>query len=105
MISNVPGPRQKIYLAGAEMLHYHPVSSIAHGMGLNITVQSYIDTLDFGLIGCKTLIPDIALLRNDMQAAFEELKEALLPNAEAEIESSAANSDGAACGTQCAGNG
>lgn len=82
MISNVPGPRQKIYLAGAEMLHYHPVSSIAHGMGLNITVQSYMDTLDFGLIGCKTLIPDIALLRNDMQAAFDELKEALLPKVE-----------------------
>ena len=64
------------------MLHYHPVSSIAHGMGLNITVQSYMDTLDFGLIGCKTLIPDIALLRNDMQAAFDELKEALLPKVE-----------------------
>ena len=59
VISNVPGPRQPLYSAGATLLHYYPVSTIAEGQGLNITVQSYLDTLDFGLVGCAELVPDI----------------------------------------------
>src|SRR5262249_20013403 len=50
VISNVPGPRQQLYAAGAELLHYYPVSTIIDGQGLNVTVQSYLDTLDFGLV-------------------------------------------------------
>ncbi len=74
IISNVAGPQHKIYLNGAEMVNYHPVSSVAHGQGLNFTVQSYCNTLDFGLIGCRNLMPDIALLRDDLIAAFQTLK-------------------------------
>jgi hypothetical protein len=59
VISNVPGPRQPLYSAGAMLKHYYPVSTIAEGQGLNITVQSYLDTLDFGLVGCAELVPDI----------------------------------------------
>lgn len=58
-ISNVPGPREPLYTAGARMLHYYPVSTIVDGQGLNITVQSYIDSLDFGLVGCRELVPDL----------------------------------------------
>ena len=59
VISNVPGPRQPLYFAGARMAHYFPVSTIAEGMGLNITVHSYLDQLDFGLIACRELVPDL----------------------------------------------
>ena len=38
---------------------YIPVSTIAEGMGLNITVHSYLDELDFGLIACRELVPDL----------------------------------------------
>ncbi len=41
VISNVPGPQSPLYLAGAKMLTLYPVSIPAHGMALNITVQSY----------------------------------------------------------------
>jgi hypothetical protein len=41
------------------MLHYYPVSTIVDGQGLNITVQSYLDTLDFGLVACRELVPDL----------------------------------------------
>jgi WS/DGAT/MGAT family acyltransferase len=58
-ISNVPGPREALYTAGAQLLHYYPVSTIVDGQGLNITVQSYLDTLDFGLVACRELIPDL----------------------------------------------
>jgi WS/DGAT/MGAT family acyltransferase len=58
-ISNVPGPRQPLYSAGSRLLHYYPVSTIAEGQGLNITVQSYLNTLDFGLVSCRELVPDV----------------------------------------------
>ncbi len=58
-ISNVPGPRQPLYFAGAQLDNYIPVSTIADGMGLNITVHSYMNKLDFGLIACRELVPDL----------------------------------------------
>ena len=57
--SNVPGPRQARYLGPAQLEHYYPVSTIAEGQGLNITVQSYGDKLDFGLVACRELMPDL----------------------------------------------
>jgi len=62
VISNVPGPREPLYLAGARLVHYYPVSTIAEGQGLNITVQSYLDSLDFALVACRELVPDVELL-------------------------------------------
>src|SRR5207244_4803236 len=58
-ISNVPGPRQTLYAAGAELLHIFPVSISTHGLALNITVQSYRDQLDFGFIAGPHIIPHV----------------------------------------------
>ena len=65
-VSNVPGPRQPLYAAGAQLLHYYPVSTIVDGQGLNITVQSYRDTLDFGLVSCRELVPDLWTMMDDI---------------------------------------
>ncbi len=59
VISNVPGPRRPLYFAGAKLAHYVPVSTIVDGMGLNITVHSYQDWLDFGLVADRDLVPDL----------------------------------------------
>jgi len=59
VLSNVPGPRSPLHLGGAELLHYYPVSTVIDGQGLNITVQSYVDSLDFGLVSCRELVPDL----------------------------------------------
>ena len=53
LISNVPGPAMTLYMAGAKMLHYYPVSIPYHGSALNITVQSYAGSLEFGLTACR----------------------------------------------------
>ncbi len=66
VISNVPGPREPLYTAGAKLLHYYPVSTIVDGQGLNITVQSYLNTLDFGLVSCRELVPDLWDLLDDI---------------------------------------
>jgi WS/DGAT/MGAT family acyltransferase len=70
VISNVPGPRTPLYAAGARLLHYYPVSTVVEGQGLNITVQSYLDTLDFGLVSCRELVPDLNVL---LQAILDEI--------------------------------
>jgi diacylglycerol O-acyltransferase / wax synthase len=62
VISNVPGPKVPLYLAGAKMLGYYPLSIVVHGMALNITVHSYAGHLDFGLIACARAVPDLAPL-------------------------------------------
>ncbi|MEM9033866.1 MAG: wax ester/triacylglycerol synthase family O-acyltransferase [Actinomycetota bacterium] len=59
VISNVPGPRKPLYFAGAKLENYIPVSTITNGVGLNITVHSYEDQLDFGLVADRDLIPDL----------------------------------------------
>ena len=59
VISNVPGPRQPLYFAGARLDAYIPVSTISDGVGLNITVHSYADRMDFGLISDRDLVPDL----------------------------------------------
>ncbi|MFV0307807.1 MAG: WS/DGAT/MGAT family O-acyltransferase [Desertimonas sp.] len=65
-ISNVPGPRQPLYFAGAQMQHQFPVSIVTDGQGLNITVQSYMDRMDFGLIADRELIPDLWDMVDDL---------------------------------------
>jgi len=59
VISNVPGPREPLYFAGAKLDAYIPVSTISDGVGLNITVHSYEDRLDIGLIADRELVPDL----------------------------------------------
>lgn len=72
-ISNVPGPKFALYLAGAKMLTYYPVSIVGHSMALNVTVQSYNGSLDFGLTACRKAMPDLPELAKYMQAAHQEL--------------------------------
>ena len=72
-ISNVPGPSVALYMAGAKMLTYYPVSIVSHTLALNVTVQSYNGSLDFGLIACRKAMPDLPELARYMEAAHKEL--------------------------------
>jgi diacylglycerol O-acyltransferase / wax synthase len=74
VISNVPGPRQALYAArGARLEHYFPVSVITEGQGLNMTVQSYLDRLDFGLLCDPDLVPDLDVMLDAILADLEAL--------------------------------
>ena len=59
LISNVPGPQFPLYFAGAKLETYYPVSIPAHGGALNMTVQSYNGSLEFGLTACRRAVPDV----------------------------------------------
>jgi hypothetical protein len=58
------------------MVAAYPVSAIADGVGLNITVLSYMGSLDFGLLACRELVPDIWDLMGYLGDELKELKEA-----------------------------
>ncbi len=59
-ISNVPGPQLPLYVAGARVRGIYPASAISDVSGaLNITLFSYDGSLDFGLIACRELVPDV----------------------------------------------
>ncbi|HSW04985.1 WS/DGAT/MGAT family O-acyltransferase [Aquabacterium sp.] len=73
IVSNVPGPQFPLYLAGARIATYAPVSIPSHGMALNITVQSYNGTLEFGLTACRRALPDIADLADYLMEAAQDL--------------------------------
>jgi diacylglycerol O-acyltransferase / wax synthase len=74
VISNVPGPQIPLYLAGAKMVGNFPVSIVVHGVALNITVQSYMGQLDFGLIACRRAMRDVDQLALHLNKALEALR-------------------------------
>lgn len=76
-ISNVPGPPFPLYVTGAEVHAAYPVGSIFDGCGLNITVMSYLDRLDFSILTCPDLISDNTLIADALSASLDQLTDAL----------------------------
>ncbi len=74
VISNVPGAPVPLYLAGAEFLTFHPLSIITHGLGLNITVQTYAGRVDFGIVADQKVLPHAADLASAIEAAYAEIQ-------------------------------
>ncbi len=73
VISNVPGPPLTLYMAGGRMLTNYPTSIVVHGLGLNITVQSYDRSLDFGLMADARAMPEVRELAEAIALAFDDL--------------------------------
>lgn len=76
-ISNTAGPPFPMYCAGAKVLALYPVSIVTHGIGLNITVQTYMADLNFGIVGGRRAMPDMAHFADLLAVSFNELKEAV----------------------------
>ncbi|MBV9486587.1 MAG: wax ester/triacylglycerol synthase family O-acyltransferase [Frankiaceae bacterium] len=73
VISNVPGPPIPLYFNGAKLKILHPLGPVMDGAGLNITVLSNMDTIGFGFIACKELVPDLWDLADAIPGAIAEL--------------------------------
>ncbi|MFS2292114.1 MAG: wax ester/triacylglycerol synthase family O-acyltransferase [Actinomadura sp.] len=75
MISNVPGPQFPLYLCGAKVLGYYPISVVTDvSGGLNITVFSYDGKVDVGIVACRDLVPDPSEIVDHLVDALDELK-------------------------------
>ena len=73
VVSNVPGPNIPLYMCGGKVVAIFPSSVILEGMGLNVTVISYLDRVDFGLHVDPDLIPDVWVLANEVTSALGEM--------------------------------
>ena len=62
VLSNVPGPKKTLYLRGSRLEAVYPVSIPAHGMALNITLETYAGTMNFGFIGDREAVPHLQRL-------------------------------------------
>ena len=76
IVSNFPGPPAHLYCAGARMVAAYPMGPLALGNGLNITVQSYLDTLWFGIVACPDAVPAPERLADRLTDALGELTKA-----------------------------
>lgn len=76
VVSNVPGPRHTLYAGGAELLGVYPMSIPTHGQALNITITSYVDELQFGIVGCRRSVPHLQRLLAHLDESLQELEAA-----------------------------
>ena len=77
VISNVPGPKEPLYLRGWRLEAAYPMSIAFHGYALNITVESYANDLCFGFIGCRNALPHLQRLAVYCGEALNELERAV----------------------------
>jgi WS/DGAT/MGAT family acyltransferase len=80
VISNIVGPDFPLWCAGAKLVGIYPVGPLIEGVGLNVTVTSYMGTLYLGILGCRDLVPDVTQLAGHVADAFAELVKASVRN-------------------------
>lgn len=76
VISNVPGPRESLYLNGAHLDEVYPVSIPTHYLALNITISGYRDSLGFGYIACRRSVPALQRMLDYTDNAIRALEDA-----------------------------
>lgn len=76
VVSNVPGPRQPLYMTGAKLVTQHGLAPIFDGMGLAHPVYSYGDVMTIDFTSDRSMIPDPGFYSECLQASFDELRAA-----------------------------
>lgn len=74
--TNVPGPPVPLYLLGRKMLKSYPYVPIGNDMGFCCATQSYDGRLYFGLTADAAAVPDVHRIREFLEDAFAELRQA-----------------------------
>jgi diacylglycerol O-acyltransferase len=74
IVSNVPGPREPLYIDGVRVRSFFSMGPLSEGAGLNVTAWSYVDQMNVCLLACRELVPDLWALTDDLYDAFDELR-------------------------------
>jgi diacylglycerol O-acyltransferase len=72
-VSGVKGPDFPLFCAGSRVATLYPVGPVAEGIGLNVTIFSYLDQLQFGLLSCRKLLPELEELALYIDDSLGEL--------------------------------
>ncbi|GAB2772936.1 wax ester/triacylglycerol synthase family O-acyltransferase [Nocardioides salsibiostraticola] len=73
IVSNVAGPREYATISGAGLSDLFSVGPVLEGIGLNMTAWSYVDRLNFSVLSCPELVPDLPALVAYLRPALDEL--------------------------------
>ena len=57
-----PGRGSRLTVGGARLADLFSVGPLVDGIGLNVTVWSYVDRMNFSLLACPDLLPDVEVL-------------------------------------------
>ena len=74
--TNVPGPRQALFLGEHELLHWYPFGVQWTNNGLFLCTLSYREYLTLGPVADPDVVPDVWDFAGDLRAAYEELRDA-----------------------------
>ncbi len=75
VVTNVPGPQQRLYVDGAPMLATYPVIPLAAGQALTIGLTSYDGKVYYGLNADREAMPDVEVVGHCIVDALAELRE------------------------------
>lgn len=81
IISNVPGPKSPLYWNGARIEGMYPVSIVVDGQALNLTLNSYVDKLEFGIMACRRTMPSVQRMLEYLEHGLSELEALAATNA------------------------
>jgi WS/DGAT/MGAT family acyltransferase len=73
IVSNVRGSDVPLYMAGARLVSFAPISIAVDGTGLNVTGFSYAGTMWICAVSCREMLPDPAFFAQCMRESFAEL--------------------------------
>ncbi|MEE4659453.1 MAG: WS/DGAT domain-containing protein, partial [Halieaceae bacterium] len=76
IVSNVPGSRRRLYLDGARLEAIYPLSVVTDGLGINITVVSYLNKLCVAVTSCPTEQPGIEQFGRYLRESYRALARA-----------------------------
>ena len=75
-ISNVPGPRERGRVGGAQVTEIYSVGPLTAGSGLNITVWSYVDQLNISVLTDGATVDDPHEVTNALVNEFVDIRRA-----------------------------
>ena len=73
VVSNVPGPRDSLYLHGARLSGLYPLSIPLNGQAMNVTATSYTDDMGIGLTACRRSVPSVQRMLGGLDGALDQL--------------------------------
>jgi WS/DGAT/MGAT family acyltransferase len=80
VVSNVRGPDVPLYMAGARLMSFAPISIAIDGLGLNVTAFSYDSVMWVCAVACREMLPDPAVFADCLRHGFAALAETVAPS-------------------------
>lgn len=76
IVSNVPGPKTPLFLAGARVDELYPLGPVVDSVALNVTVMSYGAHVHVGVVADRDAVADVDDIVRGMEQELLQLKKA-----------------------------